>query len=60
MEDRNISFLDYTGELEDPRIERGKLHSMGRYSFFNSGRGYKWVRGLERYRILWKSSIRRT
>jgi len=28
MEDRNISFLDYIGELEDPRIERGKLHSM--------------------------------
>jgi predicted transposase YbfD/YdcC len=28
MEEKNINFLDYIGELKDPRIERRKLHKM--------------------------------
>jgi hypothetical protein len=28
MEEKINNFLDYIGELEDPRIERGKLHEM--------------------------------
>jgi predicted transposase YbfD/YdcC len=33
MEEKNINFLDYMSELEDPRIERNKLYGMSEILF---------------------------